>query len=386
MTFYINGIKEHKNKENDQINLEFLVSTENEEKTREIAITYWIIILSIKEFTDNTSSFWNFYFVANYWLTQIIITPKQDNKSLQDICKNYLKVWFDIITIKDYQNRLTDIKIEEIINESKKILEKENDIQKISKDKIQEKEKQFFEDKELDRLKEVIKWILPRCNEIIDVLSAQGSLNPKTIKDIKDSEENIKKLSMWTNSEKIKESLQKLFQRIEELEPDYYKILEKDWKKIYEESVITNFDIIKEEYKLQYAINKNKAWLAVNANNQYYLIFGKLWIFLSFLKIDLINKTLDFKKVISKFYDLIEIALIMISCEIIFYMIFSYFMTISDFWSLFNIMINVSILWLTFSFFKLLSKKNIYIFYGIIPICVILFFIIKSFIISNFAL
>jgi hypothetical protein len=37
MTFYINGIKEYKNKVNDQSNLEFLISTETEEKTREVA-------------------------------------------------------------------------------------------------------------------------------------------------------------------------------------------------------------------------------------------------------------------------------------------------------------------------------------------------------------
>jgi hypothetical protein len=37
MTFYINGIKEYKNKVNAQSNLEFLVSTETEKKTREVS-------------------------------------------------------------------------------------------------------------------------------------------------------------------------------------------------------------------------------------------------------------------------------------------------------------------------------------------------------------
>jgi hypothetical protein len=217
-------------------------------------------------------------------------------------------------------------------------------------------------------------------------LVAQWLLTPKSIRDIKDSQENIKKLAMWTNSEKIKESLQKLFQTIEELEPDYYKILAKDWKKISEESIITDIEIIKEDNKLQYAINKNKAWLTGNSNNQYYLILNKLGIFLSLLKTDLMSKAVDFKKVISKIYDLIEIALILISCEIIFYMIFSYFTIGSDLWNLFSVMINVSIIGISFSFFKSLSDKSIYIFYGIIPICIVLFFIIKSFIISNFAL
>lgn len=50
MTFYINWIKEDKDKANNQVNLEFLVFTDDENQTRELTSKYWIIVLSIQEF------------------------------------------------------------------------------------------------------------------------------------------------------------------------------------------------------------------------------------------------------------------------------------------------------------------------------------------------
>lgn len=386
MTFYINCIKEEKNKTNDQVNLEFLISTENEEKTREFTSKYWIIILSIQEFLWDEQKFGNFYFEVNHWLNTFRIVPKKEKRSLQEICKSYLLVWLDIVTIRDYWNKLTELNIKEIIYESRKKVEEEKSLQKIDKEKQQEKDRQFFEDKALDRLKEVIKRILPRCDEILTVLAQAGELSPKTLREIKDSEENIKKLSMWTNSEKIKDSLDKLFSTIEKLEPDYYKILEKNWEKITEESVITYYNILKEDFNLQYAKNKSKAWLSITANNQYYLIFWKVWIFLNFLKIDLLNKAVDINKVIQKLYDMIELSMLFIICEIAFYMIIMYFVDETKIPNILIVLINASIIWLSFSFLKVLSKKNKYIFYGIIPLCLVLFFVLKRFIISNFAL
>ncbi len=386
MTFYINGIKEAKNKNKDQTNLEFLISTRNEEETREFTSKYWIIVLSLKEILWDIKWFGNFYFIINHWLSTISITPKKENRALQEICKDYIWVWFDITTIKDYLNQLTEINIKEIIYEARKDLEEQQSIQKTYIDKQQEKEKQFFEDKALDKLKEVIKRVLPRCDEILWVLSKEGSLNPKTIREIKDSQENIKKLSMWTNSEKIKDSLQKLFYTIEQLETDYYKTFKKDWNNILADSIVTHSDILKEDYKLQYARNKNKAWLAINANNQYYLIFWKIWIFLNFLKADLLNKVIETNGVIKKAYDLIELSILFIVCEITFYIVLLYFIDDSKIPSLLIWLINIGIMWLSFSLLKILSKNSKYLFYSVIPLCILLFFIIKIFITSNFAL
>lgn len=386
MTFYINWIKEEKNKANDQVNLEFLVFTTNEGETREFTSKYWIIILSLEEFLWDEKKFGNFYFEINNWLDIMKIVPKKDDRALQEICKDYLAVWFNISTIIDYWNRLTELNIKEVIYEAKKNLEDLKNTQKVDIEKQQEKDKQFFEDKTLDKLKEVIKWILPRCDEILETLNQAWELSARVFREVKDSEENIKKLSMWTNSEKIKDSLDKLFSKIEEMELDYYRILKKNWERISDESIITRYDILRENYKLQYAKNKNKAGLSINTNNQYYLILWKFWIFLNFLKTDLLNKVIDINIIIKKFYDLIELSILFIICEIAFYIIALYFIENSDISGILNTLINTSILGFSFSFLKILSKKNKYLFYGIIPLCLVLFFLIKTFTISNFAL
>lgn len=59
--------------------------------------------------------FGNFYFEVNQWLNSIRIVPKKETKALQDICKNYLKVWFEISWIKDYWGKLTELNVKEII-------------------------------------------------------------------------------------------------------------------------------------------------------------------------------------------------------------------------------------------------------------------------------
>lgn len=386
MTFYINWIKEEKNKANDQVNIEFLVFTESEDKTREFTSKYWIIILSLEEFVWDEKQFGNLYFEINNWLNIVKVVPKKENKALQEICKNYLKVWFDILKIKDYGNQLTELNIKEVIYQARKVLEEEKSIQKIITDKQQEKEKQFFQDKTLDKLKDVIKWILPRCNEILEVLSDAWELNPRAMRDVKDLEENIKKLSMGTNSEKIKDNLDKLFSKIEEMEPDYYKVLKKNWEKVLEKSVITHFDIMKEDYKLQYARNKSKAGLSITPNNQYYLIFWKVGIFLNFIRTDVLSKAVDNNIIIKKIYDLIELSTIFIICEIAFYLIALYFIDDSKVQSLITILINTAIIGMSFSFFKVLFRNHKYLFYFVIPFCLVLFFMIKRFTISNFAL
>lgn len=386
MTFYINWIKEDKNKANNQVNLEFLVFTDDENQTRELTSRYWIIVLSVQEFLWDERQFGSFYFEVNQGLNIIRIVPKKETKALQEICRNYLKVWFEISWIKDYWGKLTELNVKEIIYESRKILEQEKNIQKTIIEKQQEKDKQFFEDKPLEKLKEVIKRILPRCNEILWVLSDAWELSPKSLREVKDLEENIKKLSMWTNSEKIKDSLDKLFSKIEEMEQDYYKILKRNWEKVFQESVITHFDILKEDYKLQYAKNKNKAWLSINTNDQYYLIFWKLWVFGNFLKTDLLNKAVDLDTIVKKIYDLIELSILFIICEIVFYLIILYFIDDSKMQGLIVILINTAIIWLSFSFLKMLFKNHKYLFYSVIPLCLILFFLIKRFTISNFAL
>lgn len=111
MTFSVNGIKE----ENDEkYNVEMLVCVDASSIARKILETTNILILSVKEFSQDKTLFGDIYFQIEHNFQTIEIVTKYAD--IQEACNFFTFIGFEIKTINSYSKPLPAKEVEAIIS------------------------------------------------------------------------------------------------------------------------------------------------------------------------------------------------------------------------------------------------------------------------------
>jgi len=305
MTFSVNGIKQEKN---EKYNVEMLVCVDASLLARKILEEHNILILSLKEFPTDKKTFGDIYFTIKQNFQDIEIVTKYTD--MQEVANFFTFIGFDIRHINSYSKLISQEDMDIIIGKaqadaaSKKAKEKE-DIEK-----IEVAEKKVYEDVKLESAKKIIVRVFEKVDECTK--RSAGTISLQDTKKIKMLVEELKKLRMGTNFEKIREVIQDIFKMIEAINDDYYASIQNPNDTILPESLVTPVDVDKELERMENVKILKSLGARISLKNQDYATFGSSAIFRKFLQKDFLLKIADLPSILYSLYDITEFVLLIV--------------------------------------------------------------------------
>ena len=296
MYFHIIGIKEDKN---DKFNINIVLETNSISIAKDFLYFYNIVVLSISEYKKPISSFWEL---------EISINHKQKNikmfSSFEDIytaLKCFTMIGFDI-TYANFtnENKLLDNEVSEIIHKVKKEVA---ELQEIAKQEIQEqkeKEKKIYKDQKLNKILDISLSATKQIDLLLNKIDISKISHDK-IRDIKLLSQELTKLRMWRNVNKMVEVLESTYQKIYEIQQE--SVFGETPQLLISWSSISDVEIEQEYFKYQKAQNIKKIWTRRSNSDSYYLSFETTGIYLKFLFKDLKK---SFKNIYLFFFNLFD--------------------------------------------------------------------------------
>ena len=353
MYFHIIGIKEDKN---DKFNINIVLETNSISIAKDFLYFYNIVVLSISEYKKPISSFWEL---------EISINHKQKNikmfSSFEDIytaLKCFTMIGFDI-TYANFtnENKLLDNEVSEIIHKVKKEVA---ELQEIAKQEIQEqkeKEKKIYKDQKLNKILDISLSATKQIDLLLNNIDISKISHDK-IRDIKLLSQELIKLRMGRNVDKMVEVLEKTYHKIYEIQQE--SISHKTPKLLIPWSSISDLEMEQEAFKYQKAQNIKKIWTKRSKTDSYYLSFETVAIYINFLLKDI---KLFFKNISLFFYklfDYLEIFFIFIILSLSIFLRFSKVSySLSQNLFLYYFLIQSSVYWFVINIFKIFRKKTI---------------------------
>ncbi|MEF2175631.1 MAG: hypothetical protein V3575_04110, partial [Candidatus Absconditabacteria bacterium] len=332
MYFETTGLKQVGTDETaKQEKIQLLFEAETIEEINLILKFLGIVKLNAKVFDYSVEEFGSIIFqidIKGILYKGIIKKGTLQNETIKDgyyYTKNILGV--DVDLINNLINPVEEETVKEVIS---KIREAEN--QKNTENKtIKSRQEKQIDDKKLLELKEFISANLIEADELIEKVS--NKISPIVIKHGKEIIDELKKLRMGSNIEKLTINFEKLINYMETIEIEYLEVQKKQEIGEQKSTIVTDLDIVKEYNKYSKSQKKQKASqfgkLNLEKDDVYYKFMGKPGIFLRLLGKDTIYKLKE--KTINSdesLYDLIkytEIFVIFIRLELNLYFLYSYF-------------------------------------------------------------
>lgn len=305
MTFSVNGIKQEKD---NKYTVEILVCTEAPLLTRKILEKANILILSLKQFAEPASTFGDVYFTIRLNFQEIIIVTKYTD--IQQAANFFTLIGFDIIAINSYAHPIGQQEVDNVVTTAKadivaKKAKVQEDIQK-----IEEQEKNVYRDARLQSAKKIIERIFEKIDEALK--RSAGTISVQEIKALNSLTEDLKKLRMGTNLEKIREIIQEIFKKINIINDQRYTSIQATSTPISPDSSVTNVDLDRELERLENVRILKSLGAHISVKNQDYAIMGSLAIFWKFLQKDLLAAFSNAGKLLYNLYDIAEFMLVII--------------------------------------------------------------------------
>ena len=280
MTFRINGIKQ---KQTDTTSIVLVVETDSELLVRKLLEKYNILVLSISDYTTDPKLFGDVWAKIKRWFDGITVVSEGTN--VEEVCEKLLDLGLEIADINSFSKPLSkDIVDDMLATLGEKVKVKQTTEQQVISSK-KEEQKKIYDDPKLARSKVIVEWIFGRIPMIIQGLEWQ--ISSQEIKHIASLQEDLKKLRMGNNYEKIRDLAAEILVRMQQMEELTLTLHPEQAKYIIDGSIITDQDIQREEMKLLYTQQKKTLWAKVSLIGDDYALFGKLSLLRNFFQKDL---------------------------------------------------------------------------------------------------
>lgn len=245
MTFSVNGIKQ----ENDQkYPVEMLVCVDAPLLARKILEEKNILILSIKEFTKDKETFGDIYFTTQKNFQTITYVTKYTN--IQEACDFFVFIGFELSSINSFATPVTEQESTALIVAAAQQSQKKKDaIQKEIQEREQQ-EKKIYEDANLESAKKIILKVFEKVDQAIT--RGDGQIALQDMKQITSLTEELKKLRMGTNFEKIKETIEAVFVLVQKINNEYFDRIQDPQDTIFDASLVTNIDVQREIERVEH--------------------------------------------------------------------------------------------------------------------------------------
>ena len=278
MYFHLIWIKEQNWEKYD---LDFLLQWWDEALIRDFLLHRWVVVVSIVEFKDDPKSFWNITFCVSHNGNQIQLLMNWD--SLEDKVYFLMFLWLIPIVANYVDNPISDEKMNQIIKSvSEKIAEEKEEIRQKKERKELEEQKKYEE----SWIKDWLRIINENIVSIEQVIKAgEWIIVWRELKQLEDSLNEMKKIRLWTNFNKMASLILDAHVLVENAEDQILKVSDSKKFMIDDNSSNTNIDVFSEYFKSKRISEKAKLdptslTVAENVSNIAWwssVLFGLLW-------------------------------------------------------------------------------------------------------------
>jgi hypothetical protein len=280
MTFSVNGIKQEKN---ERYKVEMLVCVDAPLLARKILEEENVLILSLKEYSEDKETFGDIYFTINLNFQEItMVTTYTD---IQEACDFFTFVGFSITNINSYSKPLTKTEVLAIIEKAQRDAELKRIQVQEQLDKKEAQERKVYQDAHLEAAKKIIVRVFEKVEETTK--RSAGTVAILDTKRIHDLTEELRKLRMGTNFEKIRDTIQELFAIMETIDNEWYASIQNPSTTILPGSIVTPVDVDRELDRMETTKILKSLNAKIAGKNQDYVLFGSSAIFWKFLQKDL---------------------------------------------------------------------------------------------------
>lgn len=355
MLFHIIGIKETKNK---KYNMDIVIKWESKDFIKAFLQNYNIIVLNISEYQKSIEDFGKLKMVVEYnWLQVEVSSYLTDIESAIFI---FSMIWFDI----SYINFIDDTKISKqkvadlILKNKKQVDDIRQQVKQVVTQK-KEKERKIYKD---DKLEKTVKIAQKTFGQIDSLLQkVWNNVSRDKLRDIKVMKEELTKLKMGRNNDKMSELLEKIYEKSDEINTEYLSYLQKNTFYPIPDSIVTNIDIVSEHQKLKKAKKIKEIWAKRDKDDNYYLSFESTWLYIKFLLKDIKNKFTDISKFVYNLFWYLELAtlFIIVSTTLILWVKKVSYVLDENLYN-YVFLLQTSIFWLAIFYAQKLKKQKIY--------------------------
>ncbi len=378
MTFRVNGIKQEVSSTSP---LELLVLTDSSLLVRKLLEKNNILVLSIKEYRQEVKKFWDVYATIKRWLDEIQLVSNQ--KDIKTACLLFLHAGFVLLDINMYSKPLSHEATQTLLETCRQEIAQEKSVRVKQAETQKAEEKKIYADPHLAAAKEVLVWIFERTALVLE--RVKGTITINELKTINTLQEELKKLRMGNNYEKIKETGGQLLAMIQDMEDKSF--VGGDTKPLIPGSIITESDIQKEELKQEYVLQFKKLGSHIALKNEDYAILGNTALFRKFFQKDLVNFFADPVGILFHLYDIAELCIVALLVIVGAFLIFNalYFVMDNLSWVYYRMM-KFGCLGLLLFIWKYIKKQDIFNLILIYGATIIVYLLLTHALIANFAL
>lgn len=349
MVFHVVAIKELFEK---KYTIDLLFFWLSEEKIREILHEYKLVTLELYEYPKNE--------VETYWAIKILINFEWEeirlltnSTELEDEIYLLSLIWFDVKNInyvseekKIEQNAINAV-LEAQKWKAKTWLKEQADA--IEQKKL--KEEKIFDDQRLEKSQKLAKDLLEKIPIFLE--KAKDTIPNNDLKELQNEMQELSKLEMWSNVEKITTFLESVYSRYSTLEQEYLAIQESPNIEILW-SNISDAYLVSELTKLEKAKSLQKLWWAKKWDDMLYAILWWILLYFRLIKRDIKTKLKNFSLDFSKIFGYLSLSFFIITLLSALYISF---INKNDF--AFVIMIYSGVFWLVLYGIKSIKPKKI---------------------------
>ena len=283
MYFHIIWIKEKNWKKHE---LDMLLHWWDEEFIRKFLANRWVVIVSIVEYKEDPNSFWNIIIDVTYNDAEIRLIIKWEDLSETTYFITYL--WITPIRINFVENPIPDEQMKEMINSTLARIKEENEKVKREKELEELNEQKKYEE---TWIKDWLKIINSNIDHIEQLIKAwEGIISWSELKDLDEYLNEMKKIRLWTNFNKMASLVLDVQPLIKNAEKQVIDANASHEFLVNNNSIASNIDVLNEYFsqnRLSYRAKFQPSGLKPTEN-----IANMLWtntIFLNLLRRDMSN-------------------------------------------------------------------------------------------------
>ena len=308
MYFHLIWIKE---KNWNKFDLDLLLQWWDENFIRGFLSNRWVVIVSLSEFKEDPLKFWNIIVNIDYSWSNIQLTIKWEDLSESTLF--IISLWLNPVSINYSDNPIPEEQVKDIINTALSKVKEEDKKAKEQAEMEELKEKKKYEESWIEDWLKIINSNIDRIEQVVK--AGKWVISWIEIKKLEDYGNEMKKIRLWTNFNKMAALVIDAQVLLEEAEKQIFAANEQNKFLINENSVVTNIDVLQEYLDYSMISEKTKlqsAWLSTNE-----MIVSTLWensIFLNLLKRDILHsfENSSFGEFVDIIVDLLEFIILLI--------------------------------------------------------------------------
>lgn len=365
-----------------QKNVTILLDTVDEKTAKDVCNKYHIAIFGIDTFSGTPESFGKAFF--RFTFDKLTPTLYSEFDKAKDLYTIFREAWFQIIYINNLLNPLPDTDVARVMEK----LVVDYDIAHAARTAKDKNVIEQFTDKVVERgnveLQEVKKLAAKAAEESEKTINDMNEKDKQTVQVLKvrNAVDELKRVKMWSNIIKIRDQMSLVYKLMENIEIQYLEEQKDNELQVLEWSTVTYLDIVSErdKYRKTMALQKAKASWGTWLN--YYTIFGTIWLYQKLIWKEIKHKFMNVIIILDGIYNIIIVFIMM---TIIWLVLLQLFNTIAYKWTFFTTsFIDIGIMWICSAFLMKFKKPDLINLLIIGPICVIVYFVLRSIIYANF--